>query len=137
MAYEISELRSDDYDELAQLWQSIEDAGPIPFESGSALARFLQEHRGLSVVAREDGGIVAAVLCCLDDDGGCTNRLAVHPTHKDNELPRLLFDKALLKLAARGIHRFRIHLPDDRDHSFWDSVKWSDRPEWSVVTAPQ
>ncbi len=125
MAIEISELRSDDYDALAELWQSLEDAGPIPFESASSLTRFLQEHRGLSIAAREDGGIVAAVLCHREGDSGCTITLVVHPTHRDKDLSRQVFDKALKKLATCSIHRFRVCLPQEDDHGFWDTVKWT------------
>ena len=132
MAMDINELRADDYDALAELWRSIEDMGPVPFDSAAALSRFLHEHRGLSVAAREEDGIVAAVLCSLDGEGGCTNTLAVRPTHRNDDLARQVFDKALKKIAVQGIHRFRVCLAQEDDHSFWNSVKRSDQPDWTT-----
>ncbi len=130
MAVEINELRIQDYDALDAMWRAMGADRPMPFGSANALEDFLAHNGGLSVVARRDGNIVGAVLCRRDGNRGCINELAIEPSHRDSDLPRSLFDKAMRKLTSQGIHRLNIQLPDDSDEqAFWRTVVWSDRPQ--------
>ena len=123
MDVQICELRLQDFDELSLL---LEAAGASDgFESTQALAKFLRQNHGLSVVARTGLRIVAAVLCRRDRTAGCVNQLAVDPACASEDLAGKLFDKALGKLAAAGIHRFQIRLPaQPAAETFWQSIAW-------------
>ena len=133
VAIDISELRPEDYEPLAALWQSAEEFGPIPFKSQNALAGFLRENRGLSVAAREDGRVLGVVLCQRIGMKGCANRLAVGPEHTDTDLQHELLSKALRKIIAAGIHRFWIQMSSAKPgETIWNSVKWTNPPVLSA-----
>jgi len=84
----------------------------------------------LSLVAREDGKLVGVVLCGHDDQEGFLHRLTLAASHQDGDLEQALVNKALLKLNAWGAMKTRIQLPpSDKQHLFWESVKWGKQPE--------
>ena len=127
MAIDINEMRLQDYDALAALWHSLGGPDPMPFDSDAALAQFLQHNSGLSVVARDGERIIAAVLCRRDGSRGCVDELVIDPSREDSDVLCCLFDKALRKMTARGIHRLSVNLlGNSGDAAFWRSVRWSD-----------
>ena len=134
MSIDISELRLQDYDALTSLWQSLDQSDPMPFDSDVDLAQFLQHNSGLSVVARDGQRIIAVVLCRRDGNRGCVEELVMDPSQSNSDISSRLFDKALRKLKARGIHRLRVNLLDNSSaEAFWRSIGWSDRPAWLVA----
>lgn len=123
MAIDISELQLQDYDALEALWHSQRSPDPIPFDSVTVFARFLQYNSGLSVVARDGHRIIGAVLCRRNGNRGCVENLVVDPSVEDSDILRCLFDKALRKLAVQGIHRLRVDLLGHRGTAaFWQVV---------------
>ena len=129
----ICEVRPDDSDDLAAL---LRDSGQG--EGGDAGSDPLIDPAGkprcesiLSLVAREGGALVGAILCFHDGQMGYRHRVAVRPSHQDGVLARTLIDKALHKLINQGAKRCRISLPGEAQHDpFWEVVKWGDRPQW-------
>ena len=126
MSIQVSELRPEDYEEVAELLSehapsalSMEEmmgmtTGQCPFNSV------------LSLVAREDHKIIAAILCKRDPVQGYVQHLAVVEPHRNDAFVKLLMDKALLKLNARGVHKCRVMLnAASQPQPFWEMVSWS------------
>jgi hypothetical protein len=101
---------------------------------------FVREHGGqalpanavwpLSLLAKQGGSIVAVALCCRN---GSEHRLDVvldRTAQDPADLARLLVDKALLKVQARGIHKCAIRvLADEPDALLWADAAWTGTPE--------
>jgi hypothetical protein len=78
-----------------------------------------------SLVAQEEGAIVGAILCRRDGAGRCTLQVGRNEQVTDDGLMRLLVDKALLKLQARGVHKCVIApVGPACERAFWSSLAW-------------
>ena len=137
MPVELSELRPNDYDEIIVLWKrtdnrTLDDDTLASLHSGSHPFNSV-----LSLVAREQGEMIGAILCEMRGSEGCLHHMAIRQTHLDTGLSKLLVDKALLKLNARGIHRCRIRLAQGtQPKPFWDATRWVDFHDTSEEQAP-
>lgn len=125
MSIHISELRAQDALGVAPLWSQAHASG-----DGEALEPAIAEHLtrnpGLSLVARDGETIVGLVLCSKRGDRGCVNRLVVAESHKDQPIARALVDKAMLKLAAQGIHKCGLDVVDETSRQpFWEAARWA------------
>jgi len=127
MAIDISEIRPSDYEQVLALWSDQEEL--------SLPQQLIRQRSNLSVVAREAGRIVGAVLCGQVSEV-FTHCVVIAPTHRDSPITRHLLDKALLKFLAHGDkHLCQIHLANATapGGDFWDRVKWRpDEPEVPV-----
>ena len=73
----------EDYDEVYALWRKIRGFGLRSVDdSREGVARFLSRNPETSVVAREDGRIVGAILCGHDGRRGCLYHVCVDPGYR-------------------------------------------------------
>ena len=108
MDYEISELRSGDYEQVDELYRSGSEDDAAPFSDADGFNRFLERNRGLSLAARSESGLLAVILGSRAPEGGVRNRLKVRDDGVGREeLCRRLCDKAYRKLSAVGVHHLR------------------------------
>jgi hypothetical protein len=130
MDYEISELRSDDYEQVAELYRANPEGGPSAFGDATSFGLFLRRNRGLSLAARGESGLLGVLLGRRAADGGVLNEIKIGSDYEEQDLRRRLCDKAYRKLAALGVHRLRVTSSDEADtERFWQTLKWSDRPD--------
>jgi putative acetyltransferase len=130
-----------DYDEVRALWLSCEGVKlDERSDSRGQIHFYLQRNPGLSQVVRDDGRIVATVLCGHDGRRGYLSHLAVHPEYRRRGLGRLLVDICLKKLAAAGLPGCNIRLfkSNDAGRRFWRQVGWRllEVEEW-IADCPQ
>ena len=125
MSVQVSELRPDDYEEVVDLWQE-SGSGDLSQEDLTALACGQCTFNSvLSLVARDGGKVVAAILCRRDHQEGYLHHLAIQEPYRKQEIIQMLVDKALLKLNSRGVHKCRIKLDQTyQDSPFWETVSW-------------
>jgi ribosomal protein S18 acetylase RimI-like enzyme len=130
MALEISEFRAPDRDEVLQLWTQAVSDGTTLGDLQQTLALNLGRRWWLSLVAREQGRIVGAIVCDRQNQDRYTYQLAIAKTHADRGLAKLLVDKAFHKLHARGIHKCHLSVPEsNQPQQFWEVVRWQDPPD--------
>ena len=128
MAVELSELRPGDYEQVVELWQEA-GADGLSMEDMTALACGQSPFDSvISLIARDGGKLVAAILCRYDKQQGYLYSLAILEPYRNNETVKMMVDKSLLKLSARGVHKCRIPLDDpDPQAPFWHTVSWFEK----------
>ena len=76
-AFEMREMRLEDYDELVVFWKGKEGVELNESDEREEMGRYLVRNEGLSLVVREEGRIVGAILCGHDGRRGYLHHLAV------------------------------------------------------------
>ena len=100
--------------------QAAQDDAPQPMVSLSSSSL-------LSLVARYENQIVAAIICDLDGKCGYVHQKDLSDQELQDQIIRALVDKAARKLNSRGVTRCRINLPHNtKEHPLWEAAKWSD-----------
>lgn len=119
MAIAIRKLLPHDHDEVLALL-----ADSRPQKSAPASPQELSKRTDLSLVARDNGKVVAAALC-VPVEGGYQYEVAVTKSHRDTPLIRQIVDKVLLKLLAVGVGRCNIQIIErNSENEFWESAVW-------------
>jgi len=126
MALVIREMCPNDRQEVQALLHaaggddSAEQEGPPPAE------KILHEGSTLSLIACEQGKIVAAMVCDRHGQCGYFHHLPEKAQSQSrDDIAKALVDKTMLKLNARGVGKFRIDLPQGAmGHPLWDEMKW-------------
>lgn len=136
MAIEISQLNIDDYEEVFSLWKQTEFLCLHKYhDSREAIAQYLRRNPGLSLVARDEGAIIGAVLCGHDGRCGHLYHLSVARPYRKNGLAKVLVNQALTKLSAAGISRCTICALCE-NHSgrrFWVRIGFKGRPDLRLM----
>ena len=133
--YELTVFSMADYDEVMALWTGMEGIGVNPSDEREPMIAYLERNPGLSLVARADGRLVAAVLCGHDGRRGYLHHLAVHPEHRGRGLGRRMVTVCLEQLAALGIPKCNAFLYADNDpgERFWQAVGFAQRVDLKVI----
>jgi len=119
MSIEISELRPRDMEVVGTLFATAK-AGQISPD--------FRHYQGLSLVAREQDELVAALLCCRDIAGNYVLRLATDAKHR--EIEKYLVDRGFAKLRSKKITKCRIAMDEEKKAAaiFWHAAQWTDIP---------
>jgi len=110
-----------DYDAVIALWNEADGIEICEGDSREEIKEYLQRNPGLSCVAETEGKIVGAALCGHDGRRGWIYHLAIAPTHRRQQIGKLLVDSCLNGLRAVGLRRTIILVADDNPggHKFW------------------
>ena len=132
MSIEFCALNAQDYDQLRELWSRCE--GLSQSDTRGQVEQLLGCHPGLSLVARHDQEIVAAILAGHDGRRGYLYHLAVDVDWRHQGLARQLVERCLQQLAAAGIPRCSVFVYRENEEAgqFWKSLGWRHRPELKV-----
>lgn len=149
MPMEISEMRPDDFEEVVSLFQDIVAAehadnqgDDSSIDTDQPLDPVLDHTASyqesiLSLVVRDEGKLIAAILCNHDQEQGYTHRLAVAGSHRQSPIVKTLVDKALRKLNSNGINTYRLfQAVGIEQQPFWEAVRWVDCPDLSKTQTP-
>ncbi|MBI1899487.1 MAG: GNAT family N-acetyltransferase [Planctomycetia bacterium] len=128
-------MTAGDFPEVLALWRSVEGVGLNESDSPEALADYLARNPGLSLVARCEGQIVAAVLCGHDGRRGYLHHVAVAAGHRRRGLGRRLVERCLKDLAAERILRCSIFLQSRNSvgRNFWLDQGWNERTDLVIM----
>ena len=136
MPVEISELTMRDYDEALALWRRSQGVSLRGADGRDAIERYLRRNRGLSLVARDEGALVGAVLCGHDGRRGYLHHLAVDEAHRGKGIGRALVERCLGGLTSLGIEKCHLCIVSDNvgAQGFWRRVGWVDRADVRVMS---
>lgn len=129
MAYDLSSMTPADYNEVVALWQASEGVGGT--EPRGELEAYLARNPGLSLVARDNGKLVGAVMCGHDGRRGYLYHLAVASSHRGQGIGRAIVERCHEQLRAAGIRRCTIFLfVDNHDgEKFWRQIGFRERTD--------
>ena len=125
-----------DVDDALELWAATEGIGLRGADSPEALPKYLARNPGLSVVAREDGRMVGAVLCGHDGRRGYLHHLGVAASHRRRGIGTALVERCLEGLRLEGItkcHLFVYH-HNTEGQAFWRRIGWHARDDLLVMS---
>ena len=134
---EIRNLRIEDYDELCQLWQELDNITyKKSLDSIQMFAIFLQRNPRLSFGAWNKNKLIAAVLCGQDGQCGYMNIFFGDIRNPQLEIGKKLVQKTLDRLRQIGIHKSRIFIPGDDENAlkFWNSLGWKEKSPYKVLS---
>jgi ribosomal protein S18 acetylase RimI-like enzyme len=125
-----------DYDAVFALWRVTEGMGLSEADSREGIHAYLERNPGLSLVARQGGQIIGAVLCGHDGRRGFLHHLAVALPYRGQGVGRRLVETCLAKLAAVGIQRCHlfVHVDNCAGETFWRRAGWGERAELKVYS---
>jgi putative acetyltransferase len=128
----------DDLPSVLTLWAATAGVGLNESDTLEQLAAYLHRNPSLSLVARDDARIIAAVLCGHDGRRGYLHHLAVAPDFRRQGLGRKMVDNCLAALHHLGILKCNLFLFADNDPGakFWTNRGWSNRQDLQVLQRP-
>lgn len=125
MGVEIIELCDGDCEEVAALCQQRGLGGE--FTDPERLRSFRRRNSRLSLIARESGRLVAALLCGNTPGRGQVQHIVLAPDAEGRRIEQDLANRAMLKLQCKRVHKFKLDTHDaEAGKRFWRSVVWSD-----------
>jgi putative acetyltransferase len=135
MDVDISKLIPADLPEVLAFWSSLDGVGLNESDTVERLVAYLQRNADLSLVARDDGQVIGAVLCGHDGRRGYLHHLAVAPTHRRQRIGAALVDRCIARLAQLGIQKCNIFVYADNDDGseFWRKSGWLDRSDLKIM----
>jgi len=124
------EFSINDYDEVLQLWQTVEGLEVAEGDDKKGVAQFVTRNPGLSRVATGDSKIVGVAMCGHDGRRGYIYHVAVDPAYRRYGLGKHLVHECLDGLRQTGIMRALILVADYNlgGAEFWKRAGWEDIP---------
>ena len=122
----------EDYDEVYALWRKIRGFGLRSVDdSREGVARFLSRNPETSVVAREDGRIVGAILCGHDGRRGCLYHVCVDPGYRMRGIGKSMVVFAMEALKKEKINKVSLiaFTKNDIGNAFWKEIGWTKRED--------
>jgi ribosomal protein S18 acetylase RimI-like enzyme len=133
---EIAEFEPDDYDEAMALWQATEGLTLREVDSRQSVLVYLARNPGLSFVARDTGELVGAVLAGTDGRRGYLQHLAVARPYRGKGLGRMLAERVIEALSARGIEKchLMVRCENEPAKAFWQHLGWTLREDIALMS---
>jgi N-acetylglutamate synthase len=132
----LSEMTMDDYDDIFSLWKTTASIGLSDADSREGTAAYLRHNPGLSVVVRQNGRLIGALLCGHDGRRAYLHHLAVASDFRHRGIGRKLVDECLARAAAQGIHKAHawVYCENQSGLEFWKQIGWTCRTELQVLS---
>ena len=126
MTVTIRPMTIEDYDEVLPLWKSSEGVVVSDADFRESIDRYLARNRSLSLVAHDEGLLVATALCGHDGRRGFIYHLAVRKEYRRKGIGRRLVEKCLESLSQENIETSFIFLLDNNREglAFWEKLHW-------------
>jgi len=126
----IREFYIDDYDDVLQLWQTVEGLEIAEGDDREGIAQFLAHNPGLSRLAIDGSKVVGVSMCGNDGRRGHIYHVAVDPAYRRYGLGKRLVEECLDGLRLVGIMRVIILVADYNlgGAEFWKRAGWEDIP---------
>lgn len=135
IAFEISEMTPVDLPDVLAFWATIDGVGLNESDTLDNLDAYLVRNVGLSLVVRDAGRIIGAVLCGHDGRRGYLHHLAVAQAHRRQQIGTAIVDRCLSSLAMLGIQKCNIFVYANNDDgaAFWQKTGWHDRGDLKIM----
>jgi ribosomal protein S18 acetylase RimI-like enzyme len=135
MGIEIIAMKAADYDEVAAFWRAQPGVGLADGDDPKGVAQFLARNPNLSLIARDAGKIVAAIMCGHDGRRAFLYHLAVAPSHRRKGIGKQLVDRCIAALKELNIARCNIFVYADNSEGqgFWDKLAFKERRDLKIM----
>ena len=133
----ISPMSMSDYDRVIELWTRTSGVGLSGADEKESIRTYLERNPGLSFVAKDHGGaIAAAILAGHDGRRGFLHHLAVDEDYRRQGVGRILVERCLSQLQRIGIQKCHGFIFDDNREGleFWKAVGWDERMDLKVIS---
>ena len=117
-----------DYDDVLQLWQTVEGLEIAEGDDREGIAQFLAHNPGLSRLATDGSTVVGVAMCGHDGRRGHIYHVAVDPAYRRYGLGKRLVQECLDGLRQTGVMRALILVADYNlgGAEFWKRAGWED-----------
>lgn len=132
ITYEIRQMHIEDYDEVLELWMSIQGFGIRSIDdSREGVERFLKRNPGTSVVAVCDNRIVGSILCGHDGRRGCLYHVCVQEQYRKHGIGKAMAVYCMRALQAEGINKVNLiaFKSNELGNQFWKGEDWTFRED--------
>jgi putative acetyltransferase len=135
MSFRITEMTAGDYNEVVAFWKEQEGVGLSQSDGREQIISYLGRNQGMSLVARDGGRVVGAILCGHDGRRGYLHHLAVAGSHRGQGIGRLLVERCLERLGRDGIAKCNVFVFGDNcaGHEFWKAIGFKLRDDLKVL----
>ena len=126
----LQKMTIEDYEEVSALWHRIKGFSIRSIDdSREGVERFLKRNPDTSVVAREDGRVVGAILCGHDGRRGCLYHVCVDPDYRMRGIGKAMVVYAMNALKAEEISKVSLiaFTKNDIGNAFWNRIGWTRR----------
>lgn len=126
----VSVMTMDDYDEVYALWSKIKGFAMRSIDDSRAgVERFLKRNPTTSVVAKEDGKVVGAILCGHDGRRGCLYHVCVDPQYRRRGIGKSMVVQCMKALQEENISKVSLIAFSENDigNAFWHTIGWTER----------
>lgn len=129
---QIKTMTIEDYSEVKALWMTIKGFAIRSIDdSYEGVERFLKRNPTTSVVAKEDGKVVGAILCGHDGRRGCLYHVCVHEDYRMHGIGKAMVVYCMEALKAEGINKVSLiaFTRNDIGNAFWRTIGWTKRED--------
>jgi RimJ/RimL family protein N-acetyltransferase len=135
MDLQIAELTEKDFDDLIAFWIQQEGIGLGESDGRPQIASYLVRNPGMSLVARDGGKLIAAILCGHDGRRGYLHHLAVVASHRGRGIGKLLTERCLERLGQAGIAKCNVFIfaANSDGERFWRAVGFKLRDDLKLL----
>ena len=132
----IREMAITDYEQMIELWNSIEGLQLSDADSRENIERYLERNKGLSYVCEHDDTIIGTILGGHDGRRGFLYHVAVSPEFRQHKIGNQLVEMSLERLRKEGITKCHIFVLEDNvvGGHFWTSIGWEKRQGFFVYS---
>ena len=126
----LQKMTIEDYEEVSALWHRIKGFSIRSIDdSREGVERFLKRNPDTSVVAREDGRVVGAILCGHDGRRGCLYHVCVDPDYRMRGIGNAMVVFAMNALKEEQISKVSLiaFTQNDIGNAFWNRIGWTQR----------
>lgn len=119
-----------DYPEVKDLWLSIKGFAIRSIDdSFEGVSRFLKRNPTTSVVARQEGRVVGAILCGHDGRRGCLYHVCVRQDCRRQGIGKAMVSFCMRALKEEQISKVSLiaFTTNDVGNAFWKEIGWKRR----------
>ena len=135
MGLQITEMTATNHDEVVAFWKEQEGVGLNQSDGPQQIAAYLMRNQGMSLIARDQGNVVAAILCGHDGRRGYLHHLAVARSYRGRGIGRSLVERCLERLGRDGIAKCNVFVFGDncRGQQFWEAIGFKVRNDLKLL----
>lgn len=124
-------IQKSDYDQINELWQSIDGLGISESDSEENITQFIENNPHLNYLCENKESVLGTILCGNDGRRGYIYHVAVRKDFQGKGIGKKLTDIALSKLQEQGIkkcHLF-VYVDNEKGINFWNANGWEKRED--------
>lgn len=129
----IRPMRETDYEEVHQLWMTIQGFGIRSLDdSREDVNRFIERNPETSVVAVSEGKIVGSILCGSDGRQGTLYHVCVAASFRRLGIGRQMVGYCMKALREMGINKVSLvaFTRNQVGNAFWKGIGWQKREDF-------